>query len=329
MTVKDDPDGKRLSFVYDEFGPPQSTLTLRETKLPALEPGMIRVAMDYAPINPSDLIPVTGAYRQRISLPSVAGYEGIGRVTEAPRELSHMLGRRVMPLRGDGTWQSVVDCPCDCAVEVPDTISDLLGARAYINPLAALTMLRIWDVRGKVVLLTAAGSNCAEYLGRWARKQGARRVFGIYRSGSRVERLVECGIEPISLLDHPAILTASAIADITFDALGGEIASAILGHMQADAMFVAYGLMTGEAVTNERRSGARYHRFHLRDHLPAATGSAMRNAFSEIWSILEETPPLAPAVFAARDWRQALAETEKPGGRKPVLDFSGLRKEVG
>ncbi|MEQ8690749.1 MAG: hypothetical protein RIC89_07920, partial [Pseudomonadales bacterium] len=291
MMAVNEVGGKRLSFVYDRFGPPQSSLALKHTEVTTLQPDSVRVAMAYAPINPSDLIPIIGAYRQRIRLPAIAGYEGVGHVIDASEQFSHLLGRRVLPLRGEGTWQTVVDCRATCAVKVPDEVSDLLGARAYINPLAALTMLRLWPAQDKVVLLTGAGSDCAEYIGQWALRQGAARVMGIYRSEIRVDRLTECGIEPISILDRDAIHDASVQADIVFDAIGGEMASAILGHLSRDATFVAYGLMSGEPVAIKSAQSAIYHRFHLRDHLPSPLGPAMQNTFAELWPRLTETSP--------------------------------------
>ncbi|VDZ88844.1 alcohol dehydrogenase [Lelliottia amnigena] len=74
--------------------------------------------MLFSPVNASDLIPMTGAYRHRTPLPAVAGYEGVGVVTEGP---PHWLGKRVLPLRGQGTWQNSVDCPMALAVPVRTT----------------------------------------------------------------------------------------------------------------------------------------------------------------------------------------------------------------
>jgi NADPH:quinone reductase-like Zn-dependent oxidoreductase len=45
----------------------------------ALKPGELRVRMHYSPVNASDLIPITGAYRHRTPLPAVAGYEGLAK----------------------------------------------------------------------------------------------------------------------------------------------------------------------------------------------------------------------------------------------------------
>lgn len=159
-------------LIFRSFGAPVEQLALESCRLPKLRAGYLRVAMALAPINPSDLIPITGAYAHRISLPGIAGHEGVGTVIETPAAHSSLLGRRVLPLRGPGTWQSYVDCDPDLAIAVPDRISDDVAARAYINPLAASTMLERFPVSGKCILLSGAGSSCAEMLAHWARSRG-------------------------------------------------------------------------------------------------------------------------------------------------------------
>jgi NADPH:quinone reductase-like Zn-dependent oxidoreductase len=69
-------------------------------------------------------------------------------VTEAPAVFAHLLGKRVLPLRGQGTWQQYVDCPAEYAIPVPDEVHSHLAARAYINPLAARMMLNLYRRRG-------------------------------------------------------------------------------------------------------------------------------------------------------------------------------------
>ncbi len=105
--------------------------------------------MRFAPVNPSDLIPVTGAYRHRTRLPAVAGYEGLGEVVAAPYGSRLAAGQRVLPLRGGGTWQRFIDLDETWLVPVPPAVDDLLAARGYINPLTAMLMLKRWPVAGK------------------------------------------------------------------------------------------------------------------------------------------------------------------------------------
>src|SRR5699024_12035638 len=73
-----------------------------------------------APINPSDIIPVTEAYKHRITLPKVAGYEGVGEIILAGAKKKHWLGKRVLQLRKQGTWQKFIKSNPKWFVEVPE-----------------------------------------------------------------------------------------------------------------------------------------------------------------------------------------------------------------
>jgi NADPH:quinone reductase-like Zn-dependent oxidoreductase len=307
--------------MYRSFGAPTERLRLETLALPPVNPFQIRVAMTVAPVNPSDLIPITGADSHRIQLPAVAGYEGMGRVIHAPQTQAQLIGRRVLPLRGTGTWQSYVDCDPDLVVLVPDTISDLVAARAYINPLAALTMLDAFPVAGKQVLLSGAGSACAELLGRWALEQGAAKVQGIYRSESRVKRLVACGIEPISIDDLQTARAAARESDLAFDALGGPVGSSVIDAMRDGTVFVGYGLLSGESIRPSSTPRASYRRFHLRDTLATMTPGEWQRQFLRLWQALlrTELPPVQ--LFAIDDWQSAVEQALRPGTAKPMLRF--------
>lgn len=116
------------ALFYRKFGLPEQVLTLEYADKSSLKENCVRVQMLYAPINASDLIPITGAYQHRIILPQIAGYEGVGKVIEAPLSYQHLIGKRVLPLRGEGTWQSLVDSPAEYAIPVPDYIENKIAA---------------------------------------------------------------------------------------------------------------------------------------------------------------------------------------------------------
>lgn len=230
----------------------------------------------------------------------------------------------MLPLRGDGTWQTIVDCDPALAVPVPDTISDNVAARAYINPLAAFTMLENWPVNGKRVLLTGAGSNCAEYLGVWAYQQGAKEVVGIYRSDSRVARLEQIGVKPLSIQDSWQIAYVAGEADLVFDALGGPVAADILRSMAPDSTFIAYGLLTGQAVQLDSQPYAHYRKFHLRDSLAGMSAATWQRKFLAIWGLLNQIKLPSYQVFPCQEWRHAIEMALCPNSQKGLLDFADL-----
>jgi NADPH:quinone reductase-like Zn-dependent oxidoreductase len=315
---------RRHALTYRAFGKPLETLNMETSDVPHMGQGRLRVKMLCAPVNPSDLIPISGAYSHRITLPAVAGYEGVGRVIDAPRQYASLIGKRVLPLRGEGTWQTILDCDAALAIPVPDTISDAVAARAYINPLAALTMLETWPVKGKRVLLSGAGSNCADYLGEWAYHHGAREVAGIYRSEGRVARLEQLGIKPVSIRDASKISDVARESKLVFDSLGGPVASNILQLMAPGGMFIGYGLLTGEAIQLDTKPRAHYRRFHLRDNLVRMSAEAWQHKFSHIWRLLSQADMSNYQVFPSQEWRQAIERALCPSSQKVLLDFADL-----
>lgn len=153
------------SFSYESYGSPHQVLRLKERRQPSLQPQELLVKVLYAPVNPSDLIPVTGAYAHRISLPATAGYEGGGLVADVGCALSHkLIGQRVLPLEGEGTWQTFVKCPISHAFFVPDTLDLISVSQLYINPLTAwLLCTEVLALKpGQKLAVNAAGSSIGQ-----------------------------------------------------------------------------------------------------------------------------------------------------------------------
>lgn len=313
---------ENFALWYHKFGEPLSVLTLEKATLDTRSTSHIRVRMIAAPINPSDLIPITGAYRHTVTPPRIAGYEGVGIVVEAERDAAELSGCRVLPLRGPGTWQTFVDCDPAWAVPVPDNINDELATRSYINPLAAYLMLKKWPVRGKRVLLTGAGSACAALLAQWATDADALEVVGIYRSKERLSSLTQLGVKPIHIESVAVINTAALDTDIVFDAVGGAVGSHILSCMGATGDFVSYGLLSGQPL-KVTTNATQAQRFHLRDILEATTPAQWQQWFRELWPLLKRAKLPDVAYFPIESWQEALALFYEPGRlSKPVLKMS-------
>src|SRR5690625_301235 len=121
--------------------------------------------MKARPINPSDLIPIKGAYSHRISTPNIPGYEGVAIVEEVGHLVSQeFVGKRVLPLRGEGTCQEYVKTSADFAVLNPNTIDDFIASQLYINPITAWVIsTEILKLKPEVMLLVNA---CGSSIGR-------------------------------------------------------------------------------------------------------------------------------------------------------------------
>jgi trans-2-enoyl-CoA reductase len=72
-----------VKAMYEQRGPvPQDVIRPVSFTLPAPAAGQALVAVLAAPINPSDVLMLTGGYGMLPPLPAVGGSEGVGRVLQ-------------------------------------------------------------------------------------------------------------------------------------------------------------------------------------------------------------------------------------------------------
>ncbi|GAB1792797.1 zinc-dependent alcohol dehydrogenase family protein [Priestia megaterium] len=186
---------KATSIKFYEFGEPQQVLQIENTEVKDPGVGEVLVRMKTRPINPSDLIPIKGAYSNRISLPAIPGYEGVGIIEEVGPSVSKwFLGKRVLPLRGEGTWQEFVKTPAELAIIVPDYLEDYIAAQLYINPIT------VWVICTEVLALkpgddlivNACGSSIGRIFAQLSHILGFR-LIAVTRNNIYTEELTQLG----------------------------------------------------------------------------------------------------------------------------------------
>lgn len=191
------------------------------------------------------------------------------------------------------------------AIQVPDSIDDTIAARAYINPVAAWLMLKLYSPQGKHILVTAGGADCAKLLCKWAVNLQALFVTVIYRSDNHVQFYNKYGVKNINQNDTEAIEYFAAHADIVFDAVGGELAETILNHMSDSNEFVSYGLLSGTFFQPKKRL-PKVHWFHIRQYINNMDQIEWLNMFNEIWTKLNQIDLNEPYLFKFNDWLSAM-----------------------
>lgn len=93
------------AVIAERFGAPRQVLNLTTLVPPDPLPHQLTVRMTAAALNPSDLIPVTGAYPSRTPLPFIPAFEGVGVIACLGRDCEGWaVGQRVMPIGTAGGW---------------------------------------------------------------------------------------------------------------------------------------------------------------------------------------------------------------------------------
>jgi len=341
---------KALCVRYETYGDPCEVLkpAAMDVRPPAEGELLVRIAA--RPINPSDLIPVRGAYAHRLPLPAVPGYEGVGVVEAVGGRVSRTwLGRRVLPLRGEGTWQQYARVPAVWAVPVPAALDDFAAAQLYINPLTAwVTCTETLGLRpGDVLVLNAAGSALGRLYAQLARLLGFRLLAAV-RSAVHREELVRLGAERVvversepllpqedagrggsrasSLKRAVAEMTGGRGAAAAVDCVGGPAAAELAGCLRPGGPLLSLGLLSGRPADAAAvvRAGAVPKLFHLRHWNEQATPAAWHEAFGRLIELagggrLELMRP-GPA-YGLADVRTAVraAESASPNLGKTML----------
>jgi trans-2-enoyl-CoA reductase len=244
---------------YEGRGPvPQDVIHAVELDTPALDAGQALIEVVAAPINPSDLLTLTGEYGQLPPLPAVGGREGVGRVAElGPDASGPPVGQLVLLPAGCGTWSTHVVVDAAKLVPLPNEADPLQLAMMTINPPTAALLLSEFVTLepGEWVLQNAANSAVGLYLVQLARLRGHRTV-NLVRREEAAAVVREAGgdvvlVDGDDLRQRVGDEIGDARIRLGIDAVGGAATGRLAACLGPSATLVNYGRMGGEPCTIE------------------------------------------------------------------------------
>jgi len=245
---------RSLHALYKQRGPvPQDVIEAVEFDLPELAGGQVLVEVLAAPINPSDVLTLTGEYGTLPPLPAVGGNEGVGRVLEVGADVSNLKsGQTVLLPVGCGTWTTHLVADAKALMALPEGADPRQLSMLTVNPpTASLLLGSIVDLepRGWVIQNTA-NSAVGGYVVQLAKARGLRTINVVRRESARAG--VEALGADIVLVDGDDLAarvkeatTGSAIA-LGIDAVGGMATERLAQCLSPGGTLVNYGAMSGE-----------------------------------------------------------------------------------
>ena len=243
-----------LKAEYQTRGPvPQDVIDAAEFTLPPLGPGQALVQVLAAPINPSDVLTLTGQYGMLPPLPAVGGNEGVGRVVElGPDTKGPPPGQTVLLPVGIGTWSTHVVTDATRLLPLPNEADPQQLSMMTVNPPTALLMLDSFVTLqpGEWVIQNAANSGVGAYLIQLAKLRGLKTV-NIVRRENAVAGVQALGADVVivdgdKLAKRVAEATGGASFRLGIDAVGGAATDRLANCLAEGAFLVNYGAMSGE-----------------------------------------------------------------------------------
>ncbi|MCZ8203034.1 zinc-dependent alcohol dehydrogenase family protein [Gemmatimonas sp.] len=241
--------------IYDTRGDaPHSRIRCVERETPTPGAGEVLLEMLAAPINPSDVLTITGQYGALPPLPAVGGNEGVARVAQLGADVQRLaVGDLVLMPVGAGSWSTHAVARADTLLPLPAGGDLLQLAMLTVNPPTASLLLSefVTLAPGDWVVQNAANSAVGEYLIQLARARGLRTV-SVVRRDAMVPVLEALGGDVV-LVDGPdlpervAAATQGAKVRVAFDAVGGTATDRLARSVAIGGTVVNYGAMSGDA----------------------------------------------------------------------------------
>jgi mitochondrial enoyl-[acyl-carrier protein] reductase / trans-2-enoyl-CoA reductase len=242
-----------LRAQYQRRGPvPQDVIEAVEFEVSRLQVGQALVEVVAAPINPADVLTLTGEYGQLPPLPAIGGREGVGRVSELGSETGGVrVGQLVLLPLGCGSWSTHVVTDAAQLRPLPDEADPLqLSMMAITPPTAALLLSECVTLgSGDWVIQNAANSAVGLYLVQLARYRGYRTVNVVRRQDAAAVVRDTGGVVLVDgedLAERVVEATGGAAVRLGIDAVSGAATGRLADCLCESATLVSYGRMSGE-----------------------------------------------------------------------------------
>lgn len=299
---------------------PQDVIAVVERDTPSPAVGEALVEVLAAPINPSDVLTLTGDYGSLPPLPAVGGNEGVGRVAALGDGVDGpAVGTFVLLPVGCGTWATHVVAPAKALMPLPDAADPVQLAMITVNPpTARLLLTEFADLQpGDWVLQNAANSAVGGYLVQLAKLRGLKTVNVVRRDAARAAVEAQGGdvvlIDGDDLAERVKNATGGATIRLGIDAVGGMATERLAQALAAGGTVVNYGAMGGEACTISPASlifrGIALRGFWLAWWFRQATPQARAALFGELAALIADGRLSArvQATYGIDDIRDAVA----------------------
>lgn len=317
---------------FTAFGAPHEVadcVEVEDVGAPAADEVVVEV--EAFPINPADLLTISGGYAVRPQLPATLGAESVGRIAATGDAVSGLrVGDRVIVLARDN-WTQQRKVPASAVLAVPSDADVLQLAMLKVNPATALMMLRTYvDLQpGDWVIQDAANSGVGVNLIRIARGDGFRTV-NVVRREDLIEPLTREGADVVvvdgdDLAERVRAASDDAPIRLAIDAVGGSAIMRLGDCLAEGGTIVNYGLLSGQPC-QIRADQTIFKGLTLTGFWLAKTLTGMaRPALEALYGDLAERVRTGglrvevEATYAIEDIRAALEHAGRSGRRGKVL----------
>jgi NADPH:quinone reductase-like Zn-dependent oxidoreductase len=309
------------------FGDPAKVVAL--VAGPELHAGRdeLVVALEAAPVHPSDLHLIRGSYGVHPELPAPLGAEGVGRVVEVgPGVDQGLAGRRVviLPTYEQGTWADRAVVAAHHVVAVSDDADALQLAMIGVNAITALLLLRLHEhlSEGDWIAQTGANSAVGQYVIRLAKRAGVK-TLNVVRREAAAAQVAAAGGDRVIVVDDdfPSQLERALGGHelaLVLDSIGGPAVAELAHRLRFGGKVVSFGALGGQPTALSVRQDLIYrhishHGFWTLNWLRRASREDISTSYREIEGLVRsgELTAEIDRTYRLEQYAEALDHAER------------------
>lgn len=225
-------------------------LRLEQVSLaPPADLGVV-IAVEAAGVAQPDVLQISGAYQVKRELPFVPGTEAVGVVYSAAAGAERLLGRRVVAITPQGSWQEVVSVSPEAAFIVPDGVSAAQATLLLVNHVAAYFALvtRGRAHRGETLLVHGAAGGIGGAAVQIGNALGLRTI-AVTSTPDKAAYARSLGASDVIASDgwkqSVEALVGPAGVDLVFDPVAGDRFEDGLRVLRPGGRFLIIGFLGG------------------------------------------------------------------------------------
>jgi NADPH:quinone reductase-like Zn-dependent oxidoreductase len=307
---------------------PAAAVELREVAVTPPASDEVLIQMIACPINPADLLLLTGRHLYKPDLPASVGIEGVGRVTETGGEVTTLMAGDLVAVPFGGTWREFMTMKAADVLPLPSDVDPLQAAMLSVNPVTAAGLLA-GLAPGDWLIQNAANSAVGQLVIRLARRRGVRTI-NLVRRAELAPMLEALGADVVLVGDddlpqRTQAATGGAPILRGLDAIAGEAAGKIHRCLGEGGELICYGLLNSDQVIldaadvvfrNVTVKG--YSRLRILRQMGTEQGSQL---MAELSNLLREgvLHTTIEQVYPISQVQRALEHAELPGRSGKIL----------
>ena len=239
--------------ILSKIGPAEEVVNIESISQSDFDDFSILVKMQFAPINPADILMIEGNYASVPNCPTEVGIEGSGIIEEVGNKITNFkVGDKVMCLSRTN-WKTTQILKENEVVKLPESIDLQQAAMLKVNLASAYLMLTNFRKlsKGDWIIQNASNSAVGKNIIYLSKSLGLKTI-NLVRRDNVIDELFDIGADIVINSDDINVIKKQLHSKVDgpislgIDAVAGDATNLLASLVNESGLVINYGLLSGK-----------------------------------------------------------------------------------